>query len=878
VKRLRAFFLRLGGFANKREWESDIAAELESNLELHIADNLRAGMSPDDARRAAVLEFGAIEPAKEEYRDRKTLPQLETIAQDLRYATRTLRRYPSFTMVAVLTLGLGIGASTAMFSVAQAVLWRPLPYGHPDRLVEITETNPLKRWTHTVAAPANFADWRRMNTVFTGIAAYGSSEVFLTGEGEPQRLKGLAVTGNLFDVLGVAPLLGRTFRDEETFEGKNRVTILSYDLWQTGFAGDPHIIGRTISLTGTAYDVVGVMPRAFFFPGHDKQIYLPFGFKPSLFTEQRRPHYLNVIARLRDGVSIAQAGRQMTAVASRLEQMYPDTNTKMRVRIDGFQDALTQERRPAMTLLLSAVCVLFLTVCSNVANLQLGRAAARVREFSIRQALGASRVRLARQLLTESLALSLAGGALGLVLTVFSRVALERWEPAAVPRYAELRIDAWVILFGAAVTILAPLLFGMIPALTSSRADALRDRGETGSRGRRSLRNVLVSCEVALSVVLVVGAGLLIRSLILLESVDPGFNPDQAVSFSLVLPKVRYAKSAHTVRTIEEIEARIRTAPGVQSVGTSLVLPLQGSAWTGDATIEGRAPHDYERELRHNVVTPDLFHATGTRLLSGRFLNQFDTEKSPQVTLINASLAKTYFRGADPIGKRMKFERPQDKGGWVTVVGVVADAKQDGMASRVEPEVYVPLAQADAEGGLGVSVVIRGSGNPDTLIAAARHDIHAIDKDLALTDVTTLRDLVHESVGDQRFRTSLLAGFAGCALFLAALGVYGVLAYSVAQRTREIGVRMALGASAAQLFRMTLRDGMRPVVAGSVVGLAGAYAVTGMIQSLLFGVAPADPPTYLLAFVILAAVALAACVVPAAQAIRVDPLVSLREQ
>jgi putative ABC transport system permease protein len=370
----------------------------------------------------------------------------------------------------------------------------------------------------------------------------------------------------------------------------------------------------------------------------------------------------------------------------------------------------------------------------------------------------------------------------------------------------------------------------------------------------------------------------LIRSLILLENVDPGFDPGHAVTFSLLLPEIRYAKSAPTVRTIEEIERRIRTQPGVQVAGISLVLPLQGSAWTGDATVEGRPPDDYERELRHNVVTPDLFRATGTRLISGRFLNAFDTEKSPPVTLVNESLAKGYFRGADPIGKRMKFGRPQDKDGWVTVVGVVADAKQDSMAARVEPEVYVPLTQADAGGGLGVAVVIRGSGNPDAMIAGARREIHAIDKDLALTDVTTLRDLVHESVGDQRFRTSLLAGFAGCALFLAALGVYGVLAYSVAQRTREIGVRMALGASAAQLFHMVLRDGMRPVLAGSVAGLAGAYAVTGVLQSLLFGVAPVDPPTYLLTFAILAAVALTACAVPASKAIRVDPLVSLREQ
>jgi putative ABC transport system permease protein len=878
MRTIRAFFKRLVAFFHRKRWEQDLAEEFQANLELHIADNLSAGMNPDEARRAALLKYGGMESAKENFRDRKTLPWLETLAQDVRYAARTLRNNTGFTAVAVLTLALGIGANTAMFSVVEAVLLRPLPYAQPAQLVEISETNPLKHWTHTVAAPANFADWRRMNSVFTDIAAYGPTERFLSGSGEPERLMALAVIGNLFDVLGVPPLLGRTFGDAETLEGKERVVVISYNLWQAEFASDPRLIGRTLSLTGKTYEVIGVMPPSFFFPGRGIQIYIPWGAKPEIFTKHRRPHYLSVIARLRRGVSLGQAGSQMTAIARRLEEKYPDTNTKMGVRLDNYHDTLTVEKRPALLILFAAVGVLLLIVCSNVTNLQLGRAASRVREMGIRHALGAGRGRLVRQLLTESLVISLAGGAAGLMLAFGARAALLRFAPSAIPPFAELRIDNWVLLFNLVVTFCAPLIFGVAPALASSRSELLRDRSETIARGSRSTRSALVACEVASSVVLVVGAGLLIRSLISLENVNPGINPDHAVSFQVLLPGIRYAKADQIVRAVDDIESGLRKQPNVQAVGMSLLTVLQGSAWTGDATVEGQTGDDYERELRHNVVTPDYFRAVGTPLLSGRFLNEFDTEKSPPVTLVNESLAKTYFRGVDPIGKRLKFGRPQDKEPWVTVVGVVADQKQDGLAKRVQPEVYVPLRQAGADDGLGTTFVIRGAGAYESLIAAARRQVHSIDKDLALTDIIPLRDLVHDSVRDQRFRTALLSGFAGIALFLAALGVYGVLAYSVAQRSREIGVRMALGASSGRLFGMVMHDGMRPVFAGCILGLAGAYAVTRFMKSLLFGVGATDVPTYIWTVAILAGVAVSACALPAWRAICADPVWSLREQ
>ncbi|MGI8746020.1 MAG: ADOP family duplicated permease [Bryobacteraceae bacterium] len=883
MRSLRAFLLRLGGSFRKSRGEKELADEMESHLQLQITHNLRAGMSPENARREALLKSGGIESAKEEYRNRRSLPALETIMQDLRYAARTLTNNAGFTAVAVLTLGLGIGANTAMFSVVQAVLWRPLPYAEPDRLVEISETNPLKRWTHTVAAPANFADWQKMNTVFTGMAGYAGvdktgeshNDLFITGQGEPLRLKGLVVTGNLFDILGVAPLLGRTFRSQETFTGKDRVAILTYDLWQTQFAGDPHILGRSISLNGKNYDVVGVMPRGFFFPSHAVQIFVPFGFKPSVFVEQRRPHSLSVIARLRSGITLAQASDQMKAIASRLEQTYPDTNSKMGVRLDGFHATLTEDKRPALLMLLAAVGLLFLIVCSNVANLQLGRAAVRAREFEIRQALGAGRGRLIRQLLTESLVLSLLGGVSGFVLAAAARGALLRYAPSAIPRFAELRIDDWVIAFNVILTLAAPLLFGVVPALASSRSDTLRDRSRITSRGNRSLRNILVACEVALSVLLVAGAGLLIRSLIRLENVDPGFNPDHAISFNILLPGVRYPKEEQVARFVQDLEQSVRAQPQVQAVGTSLTLALRGYAWTADATVEGRPNGEYERELRHNCVTPDYFRAMGTPLLRGRYFNGFDTLKSQPVTIVNQALEDVYFHRENAVGKRIKFGRPNDKGDWVTIVGVVADEKQDGVDARVQPEAYQPFAQNANE---AFTAVIRGTSDPSQLVSTARRTVQSLDKDLALTDVTPLSDLVHASVGDQRFRASLLSCFASIALFLAALGVYGVLAYSVAQRSREIGIRRALGASTAGLFGMLVRDGMRPVIGGALVGLIGAYGITRLLKSMLFGVTATDPPTYLLTIATLAVVALCACAVPAWRALRVEPLISLRDQ
>jgi putative ABC transport system permease protein len=581
-----------------------------------------------------------------------------------------------------------------------------------------------------------------------------------------------------------------------------------------------------------------------------------------------------VIARRRAPVSLAQAREEMAAIASRLEEAYPDTNTKMGVRLEDYHSSLAEAQRPAVLLLLAAVGVLFLVVCSNVANLQLGRAAARTQEFAIRQALGAGRGRLVRQVLTEGLLVSAVGGALGVALAAAAPSLLARLAPDVLPGFAELRLDAAVSVFAIALTIGAPFLFALGPALSAGDASFLRDRGQTSPPAGRRLRSVLVAAETGLSVVLVVGAGLLGQSLLRLEAVPPGFAPGGAVTFRISLPDLRYPKDDDARRGVDEIVKRLRDEGGFTVVGAARKLPLSGYAYTSDATPEGRPPGEYERELRYNAITPDYFRAVGATLLRGRMLDERDGPQGEPVTIVNEALDRAYFQG-NALGRRIKFGRPTDDDDWVTIVGVVADLRQDGLDEPVRPEAYYPHSMDPSH---GMSFVVRGAPPPDEMVAQARRVVRAFDADLTLTDVALLDRLAARSVQDERFRTSLLGGFALIALGLAAIGTYGVLAYSVARRTREIGVRAALGASRERLFAMIVRDGMRPVVLGLALGLPAAAAAARLVRSLLFGVAPHDPATYGLAAAALALVAVLACVVPASRAVRGDAMACLREQ
>ncbi len=873
---------RLRALLQGRRLDAEFDREVTTHLEMLTEEHLARGLPPDEARRAAILRLGGPMQIKERQHDHRGLPQVDTALQDLRYALRTLRHNPGFAAVVVLTLAVGVGTVTAMFTVVRAVLLRPLPFAQPERLVEITETNPLKRWTHTVAAPANFADWRARNDVFTDIAGYvgvderGASGVqrFIEIGGEPTAITGVATTGNLFEVLGVRPLIGRAFNWDETFDGHSDVLLLAYSTWQQLFAGDPNVVGRTLSLSGRTMTVVGVMPRDFFFPNRTAQFWVPIGITSADLQSTRRPHYLSIVARLADGVRVEQARDRMSRIASDLEHEYPDTNTSMGVRIEPLHDIMAAGARGSVLMLFAAVAVLFLIVCLNVASLQLGRASSRMREIAVRRALGAGRGRLVRQLLTEALVLSAVGSALGIALATLAPPLILRVAPSALPLFATPQVDLPVLFFAAALAIIAPIVFGLAPALSSSRSERLSERLDSGSRQRSTARDMLVTLEVALSVVLLVASTLLVRSLIRLQQVDPGFRPEQAIAFKVTLPRLRFPKETDRVQAVDDIERRLRDLPGVEAVGVTSTVVLRGYTWTGDATVEGRGPDDYQRELRHESVTPGYFAAAGIRLLSGRMLTDHDGATA-HVTLVNEALAKAYFGGADPVGRRIKFGRPNDKDEWMTIVGVVADAKQDGMDKAVRPEVYVPFAANTQNPAM---FVVRSVVDADAMIPTARQTVRTAGRDFLVTDETTLQDLVTGSMGDERFRTSLLTGFAGVAVFLAALGIYGVLGYFVSQRSRELGIRLALGAQPRALFGLVVAQGMKPVVVGAAIGLAGAVAITTLMQSLLFGVSPLDPATYAMAAAALAAVAMAACALPALRAMRVNPLTALRDE
>jgi len=598
LTRLFVLLSRLRGLAVRQRVDEEFDDEIATHLALLTDEYMRRGMTSAAARRAAILAFGGAAQIKERHREDRGLPLVDATVQDLRYAVRSLRRNPAFAAVTILTLAVGIAAATAMFTVAHAVLLRPLPFPESERLVEISEVNPLKGWTHTVVAPANLADWRVRNTVFTDIAGFiglddrGASHyrAFLSGAGETQALNGIAVMGNLFEVLGTRPLAGRTFSFDETFEGHDAVVVLTYGTWQTIFGADPAIVGRTILLNGRSTTVVGVMPADFFFPNKSVQFWVPVGVKPDLFARMRGPHWMHTVARLRPGVSLAHAREQMTGIAADLERIYPDSNTKMGVRLEPLHAIMAADARPTVLMLGASVALLFLIVCANVASLQLGRGVGRAREIAVRRALGAGRPRLVRQLLTEGLVLSAAGTAIGVLLASAAPALLTRTTAGVLPLYATPTVDGAVLTFAAALGLAAPLVFGLMPALTSSRVERLSMRTETASPQATRAREMLVACEVGLAVVLVVGSVLLARSLYRLEQVDPGFKAEHVVSFMVSLPHPRYDDPAQA-RGFVEIERRLEQIPGVQAAGGTSALALRGTTYTSTATIEaGRRP------------------------------------------------------------------------------------------------------------------------------------------------------------------------------------------------------------------------------------------------------------------------------------------------
>jgi putative ABC transport system permease protein len=810
---------------------------------------------------------------------------METLFKDVRHGIRSLLKHPGFTTIAVVTLALGIGANTAMFSVINAVLLRPLPYHEPDRLVTIWEEMPQRGMYEIPVSFANLRDWVDQTKTLDQISAYTFTNLNLSGVGEPARLGAVRSSANLFSLVGAAPLLGRLFLPEEDKEGANRVVILGHALWQSRFGSDSAIIGRSLTLDNQKHTVVGVMPSGFQFPvgfgylgkvlNDPIDLYVPLA---ATGKELGRGHYsFFAMGRLKPGITIDQARAEMTTIEGRLEQQYPDTNTGIGIKLVPTQEQTVKAIRPALLVLLGAVAFLLLIACANIANLMLARGASRQKELAIRAALGASRLRVVRLLLSESLMLSLAGGCLGLLLAVWGTNALVALAPDNIPRLNEVGVDARVFGFTLAVSLVTGIVFGLVPALHAAKPDlneALKEglRGSMGSASGKRTRSVLVVVEVALSLVLIIGAGLMIKSFLRLQQMNIGFNPDHVLAVSVSLPSSRYPEDRQQVAFFQEALERLQSLPGIQSAGATTGLPLTLDIHGSDFRIEGHPEPEAGKEMIINTrsVSPGYFGTLGISLIKGRDFSDRDKSEAPAAAIINDELARIYFSGEDPIGKRISFD---DRQSWISIVGIIGDVKQLGLDSSAKPEVYFPYLQVVAP---EMSLVIRTSSNPLSLAAALKSQIQMIDKDLPIDDAKTMQQLLAESSSGRRFNMLLLSVFAAVALVLAIVGIYGVMSYTVARRTHEIGIRVAVGAQPLDVFRMVIGQGMKLAIIGVACGLAGAFGLTRLMTTMLFGVEPTDPATFVSIAVLLTGVTLVACYIPARRATKVDPLVALR--
>ncbi len=805
---------------------------------------------------------------------------MNTLFQDVRYAFRSLRKSPGFAAAAIATLALGIGANAAVFSLVRGVLLRPLPFPEPERLVAIAESNREKGWGTITASPPNFFDWQSESRSFSAMGAYTTTAATLTGRGEPEQLNATVATAGFFPALAVAPQLGRAFGEAETVRGNERAVVLSHGLWMRRFGGDPGIVGGAIQLDGEPHTVLGVMPPGFRFPEDGADLWAPLAFGPELST-QRGAHYLNVVARRRSDAPLGEARAEIRSIADRLRARYPRSNEGYTAVVTPLSETLVGDVRPALLILLAAVGLVTLIACANVANLLLIRASRRGAEMAIRTALGAGRLRLARQLLTESLVLALAGAAAGLALASGSLDLVLRLAPANVPRLSEVRIDAGVLAFTAAWTLAAAVVFGLAPALSAVRSGPMRGLRATGAdaasgRGAVRLRRVLVAGQVAIALVLLVGAGLLVKSLTRLSAVDPGFRAENVLAFDVTLPEKRYPDEARQAQFTELLLARMRALPGTRSAGAVFGLPLTGMSFSSSMRIDGAPEGSDEPSAQLRVASADYFRTLGIPLLAGRIFGPEDRSGAPHAILVSASGAKKLWPQGNALGRRVRFgARPGETRIEGEIVGIVGDVRDDELGVGPVPEFYASLAQAPTS---FFHVAIRTAGPPGRLADAVRSEVRRLDPDLVVNGLSSLGEIVSRSVARPRFTARLLLLFAGMALALSAVGIYGVIAFAVAQRTREIGIRMALGADRVEVRRLVLADGMRLVLGGLVVGVAGALGASRLLTGLLFEVQPADPATHAGVSLILIAVALAACWIPARRASRVEPMAALRSE
>ncbi len=798
---------------------------------------------------------------------------MDTLFRDIRYGIRSLLKRPGFTMIAVTALALGIGANTAIFSLVNAVLLQPLPFAEPDRLVWVWG-NIRNGGNRASVSPLDFLDFRQQNATFEQFAASLQVSLNLTGSGEPERLSASAVTGNYFQALGAQPALGRTFVPENEKIGNDQVAILSYEFWQRRFGGDVAIVNKTIVLDGKTALVIGVMPKNFNFP-RVSDLWVPMNFDVEPGMKQRKAHFLRPVGRLKQGVTLAQAQADTDAIARRLEEQYPESNTGWNLRLVPLREQLVGNTRPTLFILFGAVGFVLLIACANVANLLLVRAAGRQKEIALRTALGAGRLRIVRQMITESVLLALVGGALGTVLAFWGVELLEKLSEGNIPPTANVRIDATVLGFTLLLSVFTGVLFGLAPALRTLRvnlSESLKEGSRTGADGgqRNRTRSVLVVLESAVAVVLLIGAGLLVRSLIQLQNVSPGFDPQNILTMRVDLPREKYSTPDKAGRFFSELESRIGSLPGVENVGFISELPLSGQPNDMPYTVEGRPPVSIDQAFDDDFrrVNTQYFRAMRIPLLRGRNFTEQEVRESAKVVIISDLLAQRVFPNEEPIGKRLILAMANLP---FEIIGIVGDIRHRGLESTPFPAMYLPTNQTP-----GTNIVVRTQGDSANLAGAVRQEVRAIDPDQPVAAVRTMNEWMDTAVAGPRYRTALLVLFAFVALVLASTGIYGVLSYSVSQRTHEIGVRMALGAKRSDVMRLVVRQGMTLVVIGVGLGVVGAIALTRVMSTLLFGVTAKDPLTYAAVGTLLLLVAFVACYLPARRATKVDPLVALR--
>ncbi|MGD0695003.1 MAG: ABC transporter permease [Terriglobia bacterium] len=881
---LRQFASRLAALFRKRRLEQELNDEVRAHVDMLIEANVQRGMSRAEARFAALREFGGVEQTKEIYRDQRGLPMIETLWQDLRYGMRQLRRSPGFTLVAALTLALGIGANTAIFSVLDTVLLRPLPYRHPSELILVTETLPQLGLDEVGVAAQEYLDYRDRNRSFSQVGSFEDEGFNLTGSGQPLRVNAAAVSASVFPLLGVSPVLGRTFTDEEDRYGASKVVVISRQLWEHEYGSDPQILGKTIKLDETPYTVIGVMPASFRFPFDGKplsemaDLWVPEAFSPARLDPKERTKELGVglIGRLKAGVTEAQAREDMNDIAAAFQKQNPNYSGTIRVEPHTYAFAAytVAKAKPLVVLLIMAVACVLLIACANVANLLLARASQRSREMAIRAAVGAHRARLLRQLLVESLLLSLLGALVGVLLAGALVVGLRDFGPPDVPRLREVALHAIALLATIALSLITGVLFGFVPAWRLSHVSpyaCLKESAQAGTaRANRRLQNAVAVCEIALAMVLLVAGGLLLRSLARLLTVPLGFEPKGAVVVRTLFDRARYPDPARRDAVQQELLKRLAYIPGVSAVAAASHLPLSDNRQIG-FRLEHAAEDDFHW-AENSLVSPGYFRAMGISVIRGRDFAEQDRRSTPNVAIINETLARQYFRGQDPIGQRFNW------GGRAlfTIVGIAEDVHISALDADPPPMIYNSMFQVESGASGRTALIVRSRVAEAGLFDEISKQVWSLDKDLPLYNTTTLATLVEESLAQRRFTLLLLGGFAGMALLLAVVGLFGVVSYMVAERQHEIGIRMALGAERSAILRMVLERGTALGLAGCGSGLLISLLSSRLLVANLYHISRFDPVTLILVPVLLFGVALFASWIPARRATRVDPMVALR--